>query len=1528
MQANTGNVTARTITRSGGENDFVAVQNGELYHMTYDPSGRFNIEWIENSIIEISDVEMHDIDLDGDLDAICFDAAVGQFNVYEKADGRFVFRPDWNFGSKPHFLHSQDYDGDGTPDLMINHRIYRTTGPNEWEYVYRYPLLNTYYYKNVHFMDYDSDGDQDILFHQVHRLWVLRNFGGDVSAASVNVGETNDRTTWNRVIKTTDGEKIIYYDRSAEMIKELVFLDSATYEFHDLAAIRLDPQSNEVWVEDVDDDGNEELIINSFSYRDIAIFKYDPDSQTGTVSTTKIDAKLIRSFGMFELNDKPAALVAFEDQHDIYTINPDLSMDLVSSVKTGITANRHGFKDFDGDGFTDIIYSRDIMRYYGQDDFGGVEQFTLPDVGGQLIDYDMDGDLDYVLEDKWYENTGNYEFGPSMDIPDTDPTPEPEIFFTAELLRSDIDQDGDIDILTYNEFGEPLELLENDNNIEFLDPVTIATSAHISGDPVLIEVVDMDGDDLKDILFVAHSGMVLLKNTGGLNFDTPINLYPGENTPLTAQLEDMNSDGFPDILLGTRNIIAGSTLGETILYLGNSELPYRRNIHSGGGYHATAFADIDGSGWLDLVHLHNGGLSWVSVNPDTSIESTAIDVSFVQNGRLVIDDADSDGDDDIILYRDGYNDIYYYLNGESIESGNNCPSGNVYLRNQSQVDRFLGRIGSCTEIPGSLYIGRPDNEWSDIEDISALSSIREVGGNLTLQLNNMLADLQSLQSLERVHGTFYVNGHKSSSFDGMETLRYIGGDFRFNNVATIGSNVADMDAFERLDTIMGNVEILRSNVENINSIVQPVFHGDLKLDYAYQFADLDSFHLIDTIKGDLVFQDTRLQDMSQLRDIDFLGGLYVANNEMLFSFGGLKSTEHIEGDVSFSGNRYLNLNTGFDALKTVGGNLGVNGPVCLIFDSLQHIGGALGLVINQLGENSFTMLDSISDGFSLLTYTGTDLHQFSNVKKIGGRLNITNNEITSLHGLHNARLDLTYCDIVTNQKLINLEALNDSMVVNGEWRMFRNFALDYCNVYPVCRHIASGQPYQFFDNGIDCSDVSTIRCPDNVVSGFAFYDRNENGAMDTLEAPLANIHIKFNSAPDTFVTSDNGYFLTNAIAGDSISIVLSTPSEWVATTSDIIEIDSFVPGAPQNYGNNFGLKPTFEKHELKLTHNEGLFLCARTYEIYLKVFNSGTFSETGSVEINYPEHVELDPSFTDFAEHRPQDRVLVLDIGDIAPLYSIEFIVPFIAPEAELVGQEFTTQISLLREDPLGPFIEDQLEYSNVLLCSYDPNDKLVRSGDGGRDLLLNSEEGLTYTVRFQNTGNFYAENVRIIDTISTLLDLSTFEFLASSHPVEIRMMDRVIYFNFYDIQLPDSTLDFEGSQGFVSFSIKPISTDMAGVEMKNDADIYFDFNPPILTNEVVSEVVEIVAVNDQTEKAEFTVFPNPANSKLNVRIEDVNLNSELHYTIISTNGRIITSADLTDGQVDVSRLTPGMYTLQLRNDQELLGSVRFVVIR
>ena len=144
---------------------------------------------------------------------------------------------------------------------------------------------------------------------------------------------------------------------------------------------------------------------------------------------------------------------------------------------------------------------------------------------------------------------------------------------------------------------------------------------------------------------------------------------------------------------------------------------------------------------------------------------------------------------------------------------------------------------------------------------------------------------------------------------------------------------------------------------------------------------------------------------------------------------------------------------------------------------------------------------------------------------------------------------------------------------------------------------------------------------------------------------------------------------------------------------------------------------------------------------------------------------------------------------------------------------------------------------STIVTGSFDPNDKAVlTSTRQGPDLFFNNQdEYLDYSIRFQNTGTDTAFTVVVTDTIDADLDLSTYEQGVASHSFMVQFLaERVVKWTFSNILLPDSNTNEALSHGLVSFRIKPVLPLLPGTVLRNNADIFFDFNPPVRTNDAV----------------------------------------------------------------------------------------------
>lgn len=139
---------------------------------------------------------------------------------------------------------------------------------------------------------------------------------------------------------------------------------------------------------------------------------------------------------------------------------------------------------------------------------------------------------------------------------------------------------------------------------------------------------------------------------------------------------------------------------------------------------------------------------------------------------------------------------------------------------------------------------------------------------------------------------------------------------------------------------------------------------------------------------------------------------------------------------------------------------------------------------------------------------------------------------------------------------------------------------------------------------------------------------------------------------------------------------------------------------------------------------------------------------------------------------------------------------------------------------------------------SFDPNTKsALPKGITDAHFIQNTTD-LTYQISFQNLGNAPAETVIILDTLSQFLDTLRLQAGAASHPYQLELLPpNVLKFTFENIHLPPADLDYDASIGFVKFRVKQQPGNPPGTVIQNRADIYFDFNAPVITNTVTHRI-------------------------------------------------------------------------------------------
>ncbi|MCB0770727.1 MAG: hypothetical protein KDC00_10020, partial [Flavobacteriales bacterium] len=232
--------------------------------------------------------------------------------------------------------------------------------------------------------------------------------------------------------------------------------------------------------------------------------------------------------------------------------------------------------------------------------------------------------------------------------------------------------------------------------------------------------------------------------------------------------------------------------------------------------------------------------------------------------------------------------------------------------------------------------------------------------------------------------------------------------------------------------------------------------------------------------------------------------------------------------------------------------------------------------------------------------------------------------------------------------------------------------------------------------------------------------------------------------------------------------------------------------------------------------------------------------------------------------------------------------VHFNFPTGTAIGTELSSTYSVSNTLPDADGTNNSATTYRIVTGAYDPNDKIATTSSRESDVLyiIDSDDHIDYTIRFQNTGTDTAFTVVITDTLSAEYDMSSFQPGVCSHPCTVDFRaGRVVEWTFSNILLPDSNVNEAASHGLTSFRIKLNEPVLPGTLIENIANIYFDFNEPVITEPSVL-VAEFSTAVTGLVLPRLDVSPNPATELMFLRGIGKEALANLH--VLSIDGRSI----------------------------------------
>lgn len=436
------------------------------------------------------------------------------------------------------------------------------------------------------------------------------------------------------------------------------------------------------------------------------------------------------------------------------------------------------------------------------------------------------------------------------------------------------------------------------------------------------------------------------------------------------------------------------------------------------------------------------------------------------------------------------------------------------------------------------------------------------------------------------------------------------------------------------------------------------------------------------------------------------------------------------------------------------------------------------------------------------------------------------------------------------------------------------------------------------------------------ISGVCYFDENQNKMRDSTEIGLLNHQVELlpseikNFADSTgtfrFFVDNGNYSLT------------AQPSEFWALSTDTATYNIIIADEPIE-NRDFGMYPLVDTMLVEPTIAAANTRCNSQIPFWLFYTNRGTRFTDGMVSLDVPEETSILEFYP--APDSISGFKYFWKFENLPPSYSekIELLVqiPSVIFIGSFLGFESTTYVK--NDD--GELIESmEYFYSSEITCAFDPNDKrVVPEGVGDENFTLFGGT-LEYTVRFQNTGNDVAFDVRIEDQLDEDLDWTTFTPIAASHNYEVNLLeDGKLEYWFRNIYLPDSTSNEPASHGFLKYRIRPLENLPENTVIENTADIYFDFNPPIQTNTTVNTLVSElpVSIGEKTEEIALKCYPNPLTNEVFFEIEKMGEWQEATIYIRDVMGNIITKKPIIVDErlkIDMNNLPSGVYFYELRN--------------
>lgn len=317
---------------------------------------------------------------------------------------------------------------------------------------------------------------------------------------------------------------------------------------------------------------------------------------------------------------------------------------------------------------------------------------------------------------------------------------------------------------------------------------TFAAAVTVQGGSHNVEIYDMDGDGLADLIIPDYFNnyFTVTRNTstpGTISFAPKLTFaWAAGGQPNEVSIGDFDGDGKPDVALG------GNGGGSFVSVYRNTSTPgsisfaARQDFTASSGQgNGNRIIDIDGDGKPDLLSVHwSGNCLWVLRNTSTGpgVISFAAGVSFAtttQPHKIDVGDLDGDGKPDVVITAFTSNKMSIFRNTSTV--------GTISFAARQDF--------SPGTVPYFVHLGDLDGDGKlDIalvnRDVATMAVYRNTSTVGTISL-------ATKQDFATPAGTFTHYGVALGDIDGDGKLDAVAGNYTLNvtsifrNTSTVGA---------------------------------------------------------------------------------------------------------------------------------------------------------------------------------------------------------------------------------------------------------------------------------------------------------------------------------------------------------------------------------------------------------------------------------------------------------------------------------------------------------------------------------------------------------------------------------------------------------------------------------------------------------------------------------------------------------------------------------------------------------------------